>query len=183
MQNREAAVFFYGIRERPDHFLPRLFPSLREFPRTAFVPDAVMPSCSSPASANAAQQAHSAGIVHIGRGKPPTGFKSASTGVFAEISSNSSIVSGTPVSRAIASRCSTALVEPPVAATDAIALCSDSASDDLLRANIVLQQLHHQLAAIERALSLRGSIAGISFAPIGEIPRNVSAVAMVFAVN
>ena len=38
--------------------------------------------------------------------------------------SKSSIVRSTPISRATASRCSTALVEPPLAATAAIAFSS-----------------------------------------------------------
>ena len=42
-----------------------------------------------------------------------------------ETLSNSSMVSLTPASFAIASRCRTALVEPPVAITPAIELCSD----------------------------------------------------------
>ena len=51
----------------------------------------------------------------------PPGLRSASSGTRALIASKSSIASGTPDSRAIASRCSTALVEPPLATTAAIA--------------------------------------------------------------
>src|ERR1039458_3940718 len=54
--------------------------------------------------------------------KRPPGFRSTSTGVRRQISWKSSMASGTPASRAMASRCSTALVDPPVAATPAIAL-------------------------------------------------------------
>ena len=54
--------------------------------------------------------------------KLPHGFMSASSGVLREMRSNSSIVSLTPASLATASRCSTALVEPPVAMTPAIEL-------------------------------------------------------------
>ena len=53
--------------------------------------------------------------------KRPPGFKSASSGVRELMRSKSSISSAIPASCAIASRCSTALVEPPVIATDAIA--------------------------------------------------------------
>ena len=51
----------------------------------------------------------------------PPGFKSAISGVRELIASKSSMVNSTPASRAIASRCSTALVEPPVAATATMA--------------------------------------------------------------
>jgi hypothetical protein len=54
--------------------------------------------------------------------KLPHGFMSASSGVLREMRSNSSMVSRTPASRATATRCRTALVEPPVAMTPAIAL-------------------------------------------------------------
>ena len=48
----------------------------------------------------------------------------------------------TPASRAIASRCSTALVEPPVAATTAIAFSSAVAGHDVARPHAALQQVH-----------------------------------------
>src|SRR5256885_1610660 len=54
--------------------------------------------------------------------KRPPGFRSASKGTFRLILSKSSIVNRTPASRATASRCSTAFVEPPVVATAAMAL-------------------------------------------------------------
>ena len=54
--------------------------------------------------------------------KRPPGTTSVSVGVFAEMASKSSIVSAMPASRAIASRCSTAFVDPAVAATAVIAL-------------------------------------------------------------
>ena len=53
--------------------------------------------------------------------KRPQGFMSAIRGVRALIRSKSSSSRGTPASRAIAKRCRTAFVEPPVAATAAIA--------------------------------------------------------------
>ena len=56
----------------------------------------------------------------------PHGFMSAMIGVRAEMRSKSSIVKSIPKSRAIATRCSTAFVEPPVAATEATAFSNDS---------------------------------------------------------
>ena len=58
--------------------------------------------------------------------KRPPGFRLATTGVRAATASKSSSVYGIPSSRAIASRCSTPFVEPPLAATDAAALSSAS---------------------------------------------------------
>ena len=58
--------------------------------------------------------------------KRPPGLRSATTGVRVAISSKSSSSSGRPSSRAIASRCRTAFVEPPVAATAAIAFSIDA---------------------------------------------------------
>src|SRR6266850_665020 len=52
----------------------------------------------------------------------PPGAMSATIGVRSAIRPNSSMSSGNPNSWAIASRCSTPLVEPPVAATEAMAL-------------------------------------------------------------
>ncbi len=48
------------------------------------------------------------------------------SGVLVLTRSKSSMSSATPASLAIASRCRTALVEPPVAATEAIAFSIDS---------------------------------------------------------
>ena len=64
--------------------------------------------------------------------------------------SKSSMSSATPASRAIASRCSTALVDPPVAATDAIAFSIDVAGDDLTRPQLAADHIHR------RARRLRG---------------------------
>ena len=51
----------------------------------------------------------------------PAGFKSASSGVRSLTFWKSSITNVTPDSRAIANKCNTALVDPPVQATPAIA--------------------------------------------------------------
>ena len=55
----------------------------------------------------------------------PDGFKSHSTGTFCRTRSKSSIVHSTSAAEAIARKCSTALVEPPVAITSAIAFSID----------------------------------------------------------
>ena len=51
----------------------------------------------------------------------PLGFRSQSTGVFLRMRSKSSMVHSTPAACAIARKCSTALVEPPVAMITATA--------------------------------------------------------------
>ena len=56
----------------------------------------------------------------------PPGLRLARIGVRAETSSKSSSSYGIPSSRAIASRCRTPFVEPPVAAIEAAALSSAS---------------------------------------------------------
>ena len=56
----------------------------------------------------------------------PPGLRSAITGVAAATTSMSSSVSGTSASRAMASRCKTALVDPPEAAAAATALASEA---------------------------------------------------------
>ena len=57
--------------------------------------------------------------------KRPPGLRSASSGTLRLILSKSSMVSFTSASRATASRCRTALVEPPVVATAATAFSND----------------------------------------------------------
>jgi hypothetical protein len=54
--------------------------------------------------------------------KRPAGLRSTKIGVRAQTASKSSMERGTSASRAMASRWSTSLVEPPVAATLAMAL-------------------------------------------------------------
>ena len=97
--------------------------------------------------------------------------------------SKSSIVSGTPASRAMASRCSTALVEPPVAATPAMAFSS------ALRVTISRGRRLLFTASITTAPQrmhtsfLRGSTCGTAAVPMGESPISSITVAMVLAVN
>ena len=75
--------------------------------------------------------------------------------------SKSSMSSSTPASRAMASRCSTALVEPPVAQTEAIAFSNDCCGDDVARADVAPQHVHRPACRPRTATSsLRGSTAG-----------------------
>ena len=114
----------------------------------------------------------------------PPGLRSASSGTRALTLSKSSMVSGTPASRAIASRCSTALVEPPVAATAAIAFSSAGLRDDLARTKSAPQHVHHQRAGGARdRRPCPGRRAGTLALPNGEMPRNSHTVAIVLAVN
>ena len=84
--------------------------------------------------------------------------------------SKSSIESLTPKSFAVAGRCSTAFVDPPVAITPAMAFSK------LLRVTIergVMPFLTSPITILPHSKaisSLRGSTAGTSFHPIGEIP-------------
>ena len=85
-------------------------------------------SCRSPSSGRACSSPASSSRCATSRMPParcrsvatnrPLGLRSASSGTLRLMRSKSSMVSATPASRAIASRCSTAFVEPPVAATD-----------------------------------------------------------------
>ena len=99
------------------------------------------------------------------------------------ITSKSSIVSGTPASRAMASRWSTPLVEPPVAAIDAIAFSKASrVRIDLGRIPFSSRRIASWPAS-KAAWSFLWSMAGISLAPAGLSPRNSITVDMVLAVN
>ncbi len=104
-------------------------------------------------------------------------------GVFAAIVSNSSMVSGMPASRAIASRCSTAFVEPAVAATAVIALSNAARVRIWLgRRSSATRRMMISPARIA-APPLRGSTAGMSLSPIGDSPIISLTIAMVLAVN
>ena len=130
-----------------------------------------------------AEQAHAAAHGHVRRREAAAGFEVGEYGRLREMVSNSSIVSGTPASRAIASRCSTALVEPPVAKTEAMAIAQRRMRDDRPRRISFSRSCITSLPQSIATCALPGSTAGTSFAPIGEMPRKVIAVAMVLAVN
>ena len=93
------------------------------------------------------------------------------------------MASGTPASRAMASRCSTALVDPPVAATPAMALSKALRVQMCARPAVVPHGVHDDLAAAEATSSLRGSTCGTAAVPMGERPISSITVAMVLAVN
>ena len=113
----------------------------------------------------------------------PPGFKSARIGVFALTRSKSSIESGTFASFAIASKCSTAFVEPPVAATPAIAFSIAV----LVRIFNGVMSLRNSSINISPARSPEAAfalfVAGTLESPIGAIPKNSQTNAIVFAVN
>ncbi len=115
--------------------------------------------------------------------KSPPGFMLATMGVRPAIESNSSIENGMPSSEAMASRCSTPLVDPPVAATEATAFSIDSRvmmCDGRMssRTSCITIRPHSSAASPLPRLS-----AGMPFRPAGLMPRNSSAVDMVLAVN
>ena len=113
----------------------------------------------------------------------PAGFRSASKGTRRLMRSKSSMESLIPISWAIASRCNTAFVEPPEAHTLAM---------EFSRASRVMMALGRKsrryssntFAPADRATSfLPSQAAGTLALPMGEIPRNSQAIAMVLAVN
>ena len=115
--------------------------------------------------------------------KRPPGFRSASNGVAPLMRSKSSMVMSTPASRAMASRCSTALVEPPVAATDAMPF-SSAARVMIWRGRRSARTRSMMMRPDSRAASSFSSfIAGTALRLIGEMPMNSQTVAMVLAVN
>ena len=86
-------------------------------------------------------------------------------------------------SRAMASMCSTALVEPPVAATPATALSMEWRVTKLRgrtsrRTRSITSSPHWRAAS-----SLAGSSAGMPLSPAGERPMNSRHMLMVLAVN
>ncbi len=138
-----------------------------------------MPACCSRASTSGTPPASYSSVATY----CPPGCRSHSSGVRSEIASNSSISSGTPISRATASRCSTPLVEPPLVATAAIAFSS---------AGLVMISLGRwprrstsitSSPTCTATSSLRPSSAGTIAVPAGEIPSASKAIAIVLAVN
>ena len=96
---------------------------------------------------------------------------------------NSSMSSGIPNSWAIASRWRTPFVEPPVAATDAIAFSIEARGDDRGRPDVAPDQVHHELAAAPGGVVLAsGPRPGCRSGRAGERPRNSSTMLIVLAV-
>ena len=88
-----------------------------------------------------------------------------------------------PNSAAIAGRCSTALVLPPVADTDAIAFSSDCRVTMCDGRMSWWTSVMTSSPALRAASSFFGSSAGMPLRPAGERPRNSSTVDIVLAVN
>ena len=104
------------------------------------------------------------------------------SGVSSLMRSKSSIPSSTPASRAIASRCSTTFVEPPVAAAQAMPF---SRAGRVSRSRGRTPRRSRSITsspARRPTSSLRGSVAPTVALPSGEMPRNSSTVAIVLAV-
>ena len=129
--------------------------------------------------------ADAAGGVQVGGDVAPAGLEVAEQSACARRCGRSRrSSSSTPASRAIASRCRTPLVEPPLAATAAIAFSSDVAGDDVARAQAAGEHVHDELAGLvgdRRPWS--ASSAGTIAEPIGEMPSISKAIAIVLAVN
>ncbi len=113
----------------------------------------------------------------------PQGFMSAMIGVRAEMRSKSSIVKSIPKSRAIATRWSTALVEPPVAATDATAFSNDSLVTNDRGVRFSRTTRTASRPSSYAASSFARCIAGMPFVPNGDSPRKSRIVDIVLAVN
>ena len=101
----------------------------------------------------------------------------------AEIASKSSIVKSIASSFAIATRWRTPFVEPPVAATEAAAFSIEAFVMICEGRTSRRTRSTTSRPASADASFFDESSAGMSFRPPGLIPRNSSAVAIVFAVN
>jgi hypothetical protein len=110
-------------------------------------------------------------------------LRSHSSGVRELIASKSSMESSTPISRATASRCSTALVEPPEQATAAIALARLSRVMTWLGRMPRLRASTPRRPASTATSALSPCSAGTMDEPIGEMPSTSNAIAIVLAVN
>ena len=86
--------------------------------------------------------------------KRPPGIRAATIGVRSAMRSKSSRSSGMPSSCAMARRCRTPLVEPPVAATDAMALSIAARVMISRRASPRVDELHHQAPGCLRGIEL-----------------------------
>ena len=115
--------------------------------------------------------------------KRPPGVMSAMWGTRLAIWSNSSMVRATPASRAMASRCSTALVEPPSALTTTMAFSSASRVT-IWRAVMPLSSRATTASPDRRAnSSRRWSTAAGEAEPGSDMPMASAADDMVLAVN
>ena len=114
----------------------------------------------------------------------PPGLRSPITGVVREISSKASISkSVTPASVAIASKCKIALVEAAVAESAIAAFIKDFFVIISRGKRFSFTQSTTIWPARYALSFLSSDTAGTSFAPIGESPRKVIAIAIELAVN
>ncbi len=97
--------------------------------------------------------------------------------------SKSSMSRATPASWAMANRCSTALVDPPVAATEAMAFSSACRVTICRGVRCACNRSMTSLPAATATSARSPAVAGTLALPMGEMPRNSAAVAMVLAVN
>src|SRR5216683_1282383 len=114
--------------------------------------------------------------------KRPPGFRSAISGVRRLMASKSPSSSGTPASLASASRWRTALVDPPVAATPAMAFSNEARFTTSSGRRFSRRSWTTCSPAARVAAPLRGSSAGMLAYPTGARPSSSVASAMVFAV-
>ena len=122
-------------------------------------------------------------LEEIGRDVAPTGLDVRDDRRRAETVSKSSIVSSIPASAAIASRCRTPLVDPPVAAIAGIAFSNASRVSTCDGRVSSTHQLHRELARDYGGLRLARVIRGHLVQPGCADAEKVEAVAIVFAVK
>ena len=114
--------------------------------------------------------------------KLPNGLTSARCGTFAPMRRKSSIVRSTSASWAMASRCSTALVEPPKAMTTAMAFSKASL---VMMSRAVMPRRSSSTTAspdLRAYMSRRRSVAGGAAEPGIDMPIASATAAMVLAV-
>ena len=176
-QDRQAADRLDRRLDRDDDLL-----ALASRPPSAAIWAIVRPSTvgSSPwrrsrLSSSRMTSADPAGVVHVGRGvaaaRPHVGDDRRPVG---DRRRTRRCSSGIPNSWAIASRWRTPFVEPPVAATEAIAFSSASRVTIVRRADVVADERPSTSSPAARAASsLSGSSAGMPLRPAGERPEEL----------
>ena len=113
----------------------------------------------------------------------PPGLRFATIGVRSATRSKSSSPNSMPSSRAIAIRCRTPFVEPPVAATQAAAFSSASRVISCEGRRSRRTTSITRRPAASAASALPSFVAGMPESAAGLMPRKSSAVAIVLAVN
>src|SRR5207245_908867 len=182
--DHHAALALERIGERPDHLLARRLARGARLVADGFAGDRQLASVQEPGvEQTLGDDPHAAGLVHLGRRVVAPGSHVGQERCLARDLSNSSIASLTPASLAMASRCRTALVEPPVAITPAIALWS-ALRVMIWRGRRPFVKISITSFPVSKATSsLRGSTAVTPLNPIGDTPSISNAVDIVLAVN